>query len=351
MSIVAESYRYVMGVDTHAAVHSYVIVAAATGARVAGPQKFPTTDAGMARALAWCRRSTGGESVLAAVEGSASYGRRLARTLDAAQIPVTEVRPPRRGGPKSDALDAEGTARLVLGRDTANLTQLRATGLREALALTVTARRALTKDVTANTERLITLARRFELGVDARHGLNKTTIATIARWRTRSGDRVEIGAARAEATRLARRITAADQDLVDNGKRLTAMVKEIAPTLLEQVGVGPVCAATILASYSHKGRLRTEAAFAMHAGVAPIPTGSGRTDGQTRLNSSNDRHLNSAIYTITLTRMRCYEPTRNYVTKRAATNTPSGKVRRAVQRYVTRDLYRCLEALDIAPTA
>jgi transposase len=50
----------------------------------------------------------------------------------------------------------------------------------------------------------------------------------------------------------------------------------MAPVLLTQPGVGPVTAAQLLISWSHAGRLRSEAAFAMLAGVAPIPASSGQ---------------------------------------------------------------------------
>ena len=46
-----------------------------------------------------------------------------------------------------------------------------------------------------------------------------------------------------------------------------------APT---QPGVGPVTAAQLLISWSHPGRLRSEAAFAMLAGVAPVEASSAR---------------------------------------------------------------------------
>ena len=42
--------------------------------------------------------------------------------------------------------------------------------------------------------------------------------------------------------------------------------------LLDIFGVGPVTAATVLCAYSHKGRVRSEAAFAKMAGIAPIPS-------------------------------------------------------------------------------
>ena len=50
----------------------------------------------------------------------------------------------------------------------------------------------------------------------------------------------------------------------------------MAPMLLTQPGVGPITAAQLLISWSHPGRLRSESAFAMLAGAAPVEASSGQ---------------------------------------------------------------------------
>ena len=92
MTIVAEEYGHVMGVDTHARTHTYAIVDTSTGACTA-TESFPTTAAAIRRAIAWMKRNTNG-NVLAAVEGTSSYGAGLTRALKTAGIPVAEVKPP-----------------------------------------------------------------------------------------------------------------------------------------------------------------------------------------------------------------------------------------------------------------
>ncbi|MGN9894698.1 transposase [Micromonospora sp. L31] len=47
--------------------------------------------------------------------------------------------------------------------------------------------------------------------------------------------------------------------------------------MLAEPGVGPIVAATVLTAWSHPGRCRNDAAFAMPAGTAPIPASSGKT--------------------------------------------------------------------------
>ncbi|MGF6889632.1 hypothetical protein ABIA39_009094 [Nocardia sp. GAS34] len=83
MTIVADHYRFVVGVDTHAATHSYAVVESPTG-RIIDQATFPTTTAGLARAQAWIGRRTEGEidTVLIAAEGTGSYGAIAADKLE-----------------------------------------------------------------------------------------------------------------------------------------------------------------------------------------------------------------------------------------------------------------------------
>ncbi len=81
MAIVAHAHPFVIGVDTHARTHTFAILAAATGEPICAEQ-FPTTAAGMDRALAWVARRTDGDlAVLWVIEGVATYGARLAAAV------------------------------------------------------------------------------------------------------------------------------------------------------------------------------------------------------------------------------------------------------------------------------
>lgn len=79
MSIVADHYRFVVGVDTHAATHSYAIIECPSG-RVTDESTFPTNSTGLERAIGWLARRTDGDvdGVLIAAEGTGSYGAILA---------------------------------------------------------------------------------------------------------------------------------------------------------------------------------------------------------------------------------------------------------------------------------
>ena len=68
---------------------------------------------------------------------------------------------------------------------------------------------------------------------------------------------------------------------------ILAHVRALAPALLDEPGVGPIVAAQLIVAWSHPGRLRSEAAFARLAGVAPDP----------RLQRPNTRHRSAAAAT------------------------------------------------------
>jgi transposase len=125
-------------------------------------------------------------------------------------------------------------------------------------------------------------------------------------------------------------------------KELRTLVQAMAPALLAQPGVGPVTAAQLLISWSHTGRLRSEAAFAMLAGVAPIPASSGQVV-RYRLNRGGDRQLNRALHTIVMIREGWHEPTKRYVARRTVEGKSRREIRRCLTRAVARGLYRLLE--------
>lgn len=57
--IVSEQYEFVIGVDTHAATHTFAVVAGATGAAL-HRATFPTSTPGLARAFDWLNRHVAG---------------------------------------------------------------------------------------------------------------------------------------------------------------------------------------------------------------------------------------------------------------------------------------------------
>ena len=116
---------------------------------------------------------------------------------------------------------------------------------------------------------------------------------------------------------------------------------------LNEIGVGPVVAGQLIVSWPHRGRVRSEAAFAKLGGVAPIEASSG-TVIRHRLNRCGDRQLNRALHTIVLVRIRQDATTKLYVKRRLAEGKSLREIKRCLKRYVARQLFRQLEALPSA---
>jgi transposase len=142
----------------------------------------------------------------------------------------------------------------------------------------------------------------------------------------------------------ARRALACEDEAAELVTQLAVLVQRVAPALLCQVGIVPVVAGQVIASWSHRGRVRSEAAFAKLGGVAPIEASSG-TVVRHRLNRCGDRQLNRALHTIVLVRMRQHSETKAYVSRRLAEGKTIREIKRCLKRYVARQLFRQLESL------
>jgi transposase len=80
--------------------------------------------------------------------------------------------------------------------------------------------------------------------------------------------------------------------------RIKRRVIQVAPALLALPGVGEITAATIVGETALVGRFSSEAAFARHIGVAPVPHSSGDKAVRFRSTRSGNRQLNKAIHRI-----------------------------------------------------
>jgi transposase len=172
----------------------------------------------------------------------------------------------------------------------------------------------------------------------------RAVIATAARLRPgASSADVETVTALTVLHELARRIQFLEAEALGHERAIRAIVRSWRPDLLQLPGVGPIVAATVLTAWSHPGRCRDDAAFAMLGGAAPIPASSGKTV-RYRLNRAGDRQLNRALHTIALTRLRLDERTRAYADRRRAEGKTDREIKRCLKRYIARELYRRLEA-------
>ena len=112
--------------------------------------------------------------------------------------------------------------------------------------------------------------------------------------------------------RRVQQLTAEERELAREIETLTG---RLAPWLLALPGVGPISATQLLVSWSHPGRLKSEAAFARLGGVAPIPASSGQHIRH-RLDRGGDRKLNRALHQIIASRRTHDRATIAYLKRR-----------------------------------
>lgn len=117
-------------------------------------------------------------------------------------------------------------------------------------------------------------------------------------------------------------------------------MRAAAPALVELHGVGVEIAGQFLVTTGDNAeRIHSEAAFAKLCGVAPQPASSGRTTGRHRLSRGGDRAANSALYIVTIVRMRRHQATRDYVERRSAEGLSKREIIRCLKRYIAREVY------------
>jgi transposase len=340
----AEDSGLVVGVDTHLETHTAALCDGR--GRLVAQLQVPAAAAGYARLLAWARARAAHAPVVWAVEGTRHYGLGLARHLADAGQQVAEIDASRHVGRrragKSDAIDAVRAARELLARPRPN--QMRADGDREALRLLMVDRdNAVASAKTTRTllaSVLVTAPAplRERLG---RLSRDRRATACAALACPRRVDR-QTRVLHQTLARLGQRIIMLAKTAAELEKQIAVLVEDLAPGLVAaEPGVGALTAAQVLLSFSHAGRIHSEAAFAMLSGTAPVPVSSGRTDRH-RLNRLGDRQLNRALQVIAVSRMRGHPATQAYAARRRAEGKTDREIRRCIKRYLARHLYRVL---------
>lgn len=334
----------VIGVDTHVHTHAAAVLDARTGG-VLDEITVEATAEGYAQLVEFADEHAALRAW--AIEGTGGHGAGLTRHLERGQEVLIELDRPerakRRHGAKSDPLDAIRAAREALARP--RLGGPRSGGDRQALSVLLAARRSAVKAATDAQRQVFSLVIAAPEPVRARFRGQKlpTMLKTAAALRTHPSWDVETATTVTVLRSLARRVRALTQEAAEHEKAIGVIVRSWRPDLLEQLGVGPIVAATVLCAWSHTGRIHSEAAFAMLAGVAPIPANSGQVTTRYRLNRYGDRQLNRALHTIVLSRIRYDQATRDYVTRRTTEGKTTREIKRCLKRYIARDLYRLLE--------
>jgi transposase len=334
------------GVDTHGATHHAAVVDGV--GRHLGDQEFPATTAGYQDLLGWLRSQAGTRGVVAVgVEGTGAYGAELARVLTAAGVAVVEVDRPdrktRRLVGKSDPVDAYAAAAAVVSGRARGVPKSR-DGVVEAVRVLRVARRSAVKSRTQVINQIRSILVTAPAVVRERvAGLGRGALVdTLSRSRPGGELADPVVATRWALRRLARHHLVLDAEITELDTELGSLVTQAAPALVGLSGVGVETAGQLLVTAGdNPDRMRSEAAFAHLAGVAPIPASSGRVRRH-RLNRGGDRHANNALYVIALSRMRHDSRTQGYVARRTCEGLSKREIIRCLKRYIAREIYQVL---------
>jgi transposase len=336
----------VIGSDVHKRTHTFVAVDS-SGLKL-GEITVKATPKGHDKAIRWAQERFD-DGLLWAIEDCRHLSARLEiDLLDAGQAVVrvppklmAEQRRTARTRGKSDPIDALAVARAALREpDLPVATHDEAS---REMKLLVDRREDLVGERTRMVNRLRWHLHRIAPGdpeADPKaKSLNQANVRRrLAAW---LADQDGIDA------RLARDILA-DIDRItpvinDLERELTALVKARVPQLLEIPGCAVLTAAKIAGETAGVTRFATEARYAMHTGVAPIPVWSGRTHGRVRVNKSGNRQLNAALHRIAVTQLQRPGPGRTYYDKRLAAGDSTTEALRALKRRLARIVYNTLK--------
>jgi transposase len=324
----------VVGADVHK--HTHTFVAVDEVGRKLAEKVVKATDAGHLEAVMWARERFGTELIWG-IEDCRNMSARLERALLTAgqkvvRVPtklMAQTRASARTRGKSDPIDATALARAVLREPDLPIAS-HDDSSRELKSL-VDRRETLVGQRTATINSLRWRIHELDPERDPR-ALDRAKHQTALHQWLAGLTGVVAELARDELADICR-LTQAINILE---KRIDTQVREVAPTLLELFGCAALTAAKIVGETAGVDRFTSEAAFARHAGVSPIPVWSGDNTGRVRLSRSGNRQLNTALHRIAITQIRRPGPGQTYYRRKLM----HGKTKKAALRCLKRHLAR-----------
>jgi transposase len=335
----------VVGADVHKRTHTFVAVDPV--GRQVGQLRVEATGTGHAKAFAWARREFGAELTWA-VEDCRHLSARLERDLLGSGARVVRV-PPKmmalvrasaRTRGKSDPIDALAVARAYLREP--SLPVACHDEVSRELKVLVDRRETLVAQRTATINSLLWRVHELDPGKAPRSrtlDLVKHQQALRVWLVTVPGVVAEMAVDELDdVIALTTRINAM-------ARRIGALAEQAAPSLLSLPGCGPLTAAKLVGETAGVRRFRSEAAFARHAGVAPIPVWSGNTAGRVRMTRAGNWQLNTALHRIAVTQIRLRSSAgRVYFEKKKIEGMSTPEALRCLKRRLARTVFGHLAA-------
>jgi transposase len=131
-------------------------------------------------------------------------------------------------------------------------------------------------------------------------------------------------------------------------EQLAGLVKQVAPQLLTEKGLGVLIAAKLIGEIAGINRFTSDAQLARLSGCAPIPVSSGRKDRH-RLDPGGNRQLNHAIHMLALAKIVNDPRTAVYLAKQRANGKTTKEALRNLKRHLVRRVYHLLHDPQSVP--
>ena len=307
------------------------------------------TSAGHLKAVKWVAQF--GEERLWALEDCRNMTRRFESELLAAgetvvRVPTKMMAGARKGARelgKSDPIDAAAVARAALREP--NLPRAHLDGPAREVKLLVDYREALVRERTAAQNRLRWRLHELEPEFDPPSG-------SLSRYRGLDRTMAMLEGHTGLVAELARREVARIREITQEANQLERQIRQlvaqVAPSLLQLPGCGALSAAKLVGETAGIERFRSKEAFAMWAGVAPIPVWSGHPN-RYRLNRGGNRQANAALHRIAITQFRIHPDAQTYIQRRIAAGNTKKEALRVLKRRLADRVYRTL-LNDAAPS-
>ncbi len=332
----------VVGIDPHMKTHTAVAIDAATGRSLA-ETTVAASDKGHDELLTWARRLSGDRYF--AIEDCRHVSGRLERHLLPRGERVVRVPPKMMAGArhsarcygKSDPIDAACVARAALrepGLPAASLS-----GPEHDVRLLADHRDDLVDERKRIQTRLRWNCHDLEVGLDLPPRVLDRYV-----WLDRLESVLE-GLPAGTLRRIALHELRACRDLTTQirslERELHTLMSGLAPDLMAIPGCSAISAAHLVGQIAGAGRFGSEAAFAMHVGVAPLQVSSGQSTRH-RLNRSGNRGLNSTIHMIAVTQARMHPPAIAYMQRKQAAGKSYREALRCLKRHLARVVFKTM---------
>jgi transposase len=170
-------------------------------------------------------------------------------------------------------------------------------------------------------------------------------------WQTKVAQRLKRAASTVQvqiARDMIARVRELTRTITQLYEQLADLVKEAAPQLLAEKGLGVLIAAKLIGEIAGIDRFTSDAQLARISGCAPIPVSSGRTDRH-RPDPGGNRQLNHAIHMLALTKILHDPRTAVYLAKQRRNGKTNKEAIRSLKRHLVRRVYHLLHDPNSVP--